>query len=297
MRTRYPSAVELNPQEIAELAEFFARRFPERDAPSSFASELRLSLGNALTWQELVEAAHARGRLRALARAAVQRRPDDPNLRELERTLVVPKSSGRAWIVGLGLAAVIGAGLLMKLGDSSAPGGSDPPAPSATPSATPRPQPTAPATPNEPPPGAQSAAETPVAPPAVPANVPAAVPATVPPAEPAGVPSPEPKVEAAAEAPAVPGKTIEGRCGGPAGERVGYWYAGKRPPGAQGELITLSTGANVRTDYPRRDNRWRYNFPAVCSLEAGDKVRLSAAPIRVDGGDYWVPLHAGDLSR
>lgn len=281
MRTRYPSAVELNPQEIAELAEFFARRFPERDAPSSFASELRLSLGNALTWQELVEAAHARGRLRALAKAAVQRRPDDPNLRELERTLVVPKSSGRAWIVGLGIAAVIGVGLLMKLGGSAAPGGSDPPAPSATPSTPPAepPQLAAPVTPAETPPVVASPAEAP--------------PVAAPPAPPAT----EPQVEAAAQAPSVPGQTIEGRCGGPAGERVGYWYAGKRPPGAQGELITLSTGANVRTDYPRRDNRWRYNFPAVCSLEAGDKLRLTAAPIRVDGGDYWVPLHAGDLNR
>lgn len=87
-------------------------------------------------------------------------------------------------------------------------------------------------------------------------------------------------------------RPVEGRCAGMAGEVVGYWYAGEQAPGA---MATLERMVNVRADYPSRDNGWDARAHIRCVLHPGDRVRVSEAPVRVDGGRYWVPLVAGDL--
>ena len=119
-----------------------------------------------------------------------------------------------------------------------------------------------------------------------------------PPVEEAAVPSKDAEVPGEEPAPAAEGTaTVEGRCGGTGGDLVGYWYAGFPFEASQGEDYTVKYGANVREDYPRKANGWTVKTPLVCALRAGDVVHLSEAPILVDGGKYWVPLHAGDLKE
>lgn len=88
-----------------------------------------------------------------------------------------------------------------------------------------------------------------------------------------------------------------GRCTRPDGGRVGYWYAGRKPPGAPGDRVTLDGAVNVRLDYPDTHNGFDTGAHIECVLQPGDVVRLSAEPIPVAGGAWWVPLATGDLER
>lgn len=88
----------------------------------------------------------------------------------------------------------------------------------------------------------------------------------------------------------------DGRCTyDQVGDFVGYWYAGKKVPGAIGEVINVEVGANVRSKYPNPKNGFEKRAPVRCILKRGDKVKLTAAPILVSGDHYWVPLHHGDI--
>ncbi len=86
-----------------------------------------------------------------------------------------------------------------------------------------------------------------------------------------------------------------GRCTREDGGLVGYWYAGSTPPGLAGEVVSIDKMVNVRIDYPDRHNDFDSRSHIECLLNAGDRVRLSAAPIAVPGGRYWIPLQTGDL--
>lgn len=79
------------------------------------------------------------------------------------------------------------------------------------------------------------------------------------------------------------------------GQFIGYWYAGKEIPGAQGDLIDVPISVNVRKDYPNGKNGFNKTAPVRCILRRGDKVKLTAAAIEVGRSHYWVPLYHGDL--
>ena len=86
-----------------------------------------------------------------------------------------------------------------------------------------------------------------------------------------------------------------GRCTTAEGGIVGYWYAGAESPGKLGEIITMRSWANVRADMPGPHNRYNARAEERCALIEGDRVRLTAEPIQIAGGAYWVPLRSGDL--
>jgi hypothetical protein len=79
------------------------------------------------------------------------------------------------------------------------------------------------------------------------------------------------------------------------GQFIGYWYAGTKIPGAQGDLVDVAISVNVRKDYPNGKNGFNKQAPVRCILRRGDKVKLTAAAIGVGRGHYWVPLYHGDL--
>lgn len=76
--------------------------------------------------------------------------------------------------------------------------------------------------------------------------------------------------------------------------QVGWWYAGEKSPGKAGDIITLASSVNVRTDYPRKENRYSMRGKVLCSPQAGTRQRLSANPVDVGGGNWWVPVWGGD---
>jgi hypothetical protein len=87
----------------------------------------------------------------------------------------------------------------------------------------------------------------------------------------------------------------EGRCTVEGGGVVGYWYAGRTAPAAAGELLVMPNSVNVRADYPDKHNGFDARTALRCTLAEGDRIRLTADPIAVPGGAFWVPLHSGDL--
>jgi len=79
------------------------------------------------------------------------------------------------------------------------------------------------------------------------------------------------------------------------GQFIGYWYAGKEMPGAQGDLVDVGISVNVRKDYPNGRNGFNKQAPVRCILRRGDKVKLTAAGMEVGRSHYCVPLYHGDL--
>ena len=88
-----------------------------------------------------------------------------------------------------------------------------------------------------------------------------------------------------------------GRCGGPEGSRVGYFYANDGIAAVPGETYTMEGDVNVRADYPNKSNQWSVSSPISCVLVKGDQIVLTEPVFEVDGGKYWVPLFAGDLQQ
>ena len=97
----------------------------------------------------------------------------------------------------------------------------------------------------------------------------------------------------AAAAGAPRGRLPVGCTGAPAGEVVGYWYAGTKDPGPQGGSLTLDRDARVRADYPRAENHHNAATPERCVLARGTRFSLTAAPIEVSRGHWWVPVVGG----
>jgi hypothetical protein len=327
----------------AELAAFFARRFP------SAADRGRICRAAGLTdpggddagvaWTTILAAAGRTASLARLADAAVATAPNDRNLQDMRVLLTrspAPRPTAR-W-VGMGAIAVVGVGLsawaVWPRGDAPAPVARTTPAAQGAPAATPTP-------------GAAAAAVAPTATAATtPATTPAITPATAPgttqattptasatapaarasaapapaAAPPGGAPPAAPSPSAASSAQAAPvpsagksapatpvaarsapapsstgtGRPIPTNCRGPAGERVGYWYAGTTAPWAKGADIVLPSAVNIRADYPHDTNHFAKNGQVLCSVSAGTRQHLTEAPIPV-AGHFWVPVYGGDL--
>ena len=307
--------MEFSEQEIRDLARFFAKRFPSFEQRTHIAGmaglggSAQLSGEPEAAWSDLVRTAVQGGRMLHLARSAARQRPSDSNLKSLVDTIEAGRSVRLGGLrLGLGaLAIILLAGLVWGLSRTSLHEQGEPPvaAPPALASAqpAPAPQPAAggpllsdtpptasappltgsPATPDDPPPAAYDASAPEATNPAPP------LPGDAPVAAPTGPPVPPPE-------PATP-PLVEGRCGGPQGELLGYWYAGSDADWAPAAVHTISGGANVRASYPSRENNWNARARVVCGLRNGDQVRISQPPVWVVGGAWWVPFHAGDLQE
>lgn len=368
--------MELDRTELNNLANFFARRFPQADERQRLTAHARFlyaETGNAdpvEAWSRLLTEASQRRVLPALAWAAIQARQKDKNLQEVATVLGArPPVDGLGWGSPLVVNAVAGAFLvgLALIGfvalrserqaeatplldpglaaaaeapadapppveapvlDAGTPVAPPPSTSTGTASFTAVAAPAAPAEAPAPPAAEPVKAAPPVAKaePAPPAETPKAAPAKVeapaaaPPKAEAPKAAPVAKVEAPppakaapakvaavakVEAPAVsggpfpkvaPAATPAGRCKTKEGGFVGYWYAGEANPGRVGQIVTMDRSANVRETYPHKDNGYDFSSSLRCSLVPGDKVRISGAPIAVDGGSYWVPLLATDFN-
>ena len=265
--------MKLDSEELEGLAAVLERRFP----PGNPRQELLREAGvdDADAWSAIVHDAAESGALERLVAVASRMRPDDENLQALSDALGggVP----RAAFVAAGAVLVllgVGAGAWYTSADDKISAIADE-APSEA-----APEPSAPV--DEPvkrikAPGefaAPNLSPSLVPPFAKKANAPEAGTAEQPPAEP---------------------DVVDGRCGGERGQRVGYWYAGFPFEARKGDSYTIKHGANVRKAHPSAENGWTSDAPIVCTLNSGDTVLLSADPLLIEGGKYWVPLNAGDL--
>ena len=275
----------------AEVAVFLDRRFPTAQDRAALARLAGLR-GTHADWLQVLEEAAIQNRLARLVRAAAGLRPDDANLLAMAEWCEQQHRSAQVALVrtwaprGLLAAGVGAAALALSWSVNPAPQGvaaadalaqashAEPAAdasnvapqvpatepPSAVASARPLPTEM----------GSQPVPETPVAP------APTAAPPT------------------AAQAAVVDPDRPRGRCRS-SDRIVGYWYAGRSAPGAQGEVLTMDYAVRVRLDYPDAHNQFNARAPVTCHLIPGDRVRLTDAPIHVPGDAYWVPLTDGDL--
>ena len=279
--------MQLDSTELSDLAGFFARRFPGEGQRAAFASRLGLSAQDvgdtppSVAWRAVLDALQEEDRLPDLARLASREGGDDENLQAVCRVLAGERrsmfASARARGLGIGAAALAAAlviSVVVFSGADVAPTAHASALTDASPLTAPAPAPEATAV-GEPSP-TQAAAQAPV--PSASVSPPAATPAPV-----------------RAAAPEMDPAHADGRCTTREGGVVGYWYAGRTSPGAQGATITVAQAVRVRSDYPDVHNQFNARAPIRCFLTPGDTVRLSAAPIHVPGDAWWVPLHSGDL--
>lgn len=282
MTAGYRFPVNLDPEELAGLAAVLSRRFATDTERSGLLEAA--GLGGPGDWPALVLRAQQEGQLSRLVDAAARARPDDENLRALAQTLgptPVPRSAfvaagGVLILLGVAAAAWYGSAddKINRIVEQKSP---PPAAPLQTVAKGPSLR--------------NPAANPPHMRPATPTDTPA-------PSEPVEVPEPQPAESQPPEpAELVEASRVEGRCGGPRGTLLGYWYAGFPFEASQGQDYTIKNGAFVREDLPRKENHWSSKAPVVCSLEAGDVVHLSESPVLIEGGKYWVPLLAGDLKE
>ena len=310
--------MELDEREIADLAKFFAKRFPsfeERAAlaeSAGLAAEVQLTGDAGAAWADVGREAARRRRLVARVERALQRRPDDANLVDMLRVF----SSGKRWRSRrLGLLLVFAALPLLLLGgwlalapSSPLPGEEEQGALPAAGSSSESDEASAalaeglPGREGE---GSQSAAPSDEAQAERTQDEPTEEEGLVAEAEPgegsvpseATAPAPEsrrtpPPTSAVTEA--ARGERPRG-CTGDQGQVLGYWYAGEQRPGAVGDVHVVDGGVNVRLRYPCTENGWNARDTLVCSLGHGQRVRISREPIHVNGGAWWVPLSGGDL--
>ena len=292
--------MDFSEREIADLAAFFAKRFPSYEQRAALCEAAGLAgdaqlTGDALTvWTDVVRVAVERKRLNDLVERAMQQRPDDENLREMAAVV----SSGRRWrsrrwglLIGVPL---VGAGLLLVW----SPWSGDAPTPSEpagdgiamADAEAPAPEPAPPADVAEPSPEANVGEGLPTRYGSRADESPAPEPEPAPePAPPADEPEPTP---VAKPTPKPAGAPL--RCEGPDGEIVGYWYAGEDAP-AKGSTHTVDGGMNVRVDYPDVHNDFDARSALVCTLGHGWQLRIGHEPLAVPGGAYWVPLSPDDI--
>ena len=267
--------MDLSADELEELGRFFEKRFPDADEREQLLAEA--GVDDKGTWSATVFAAADAGTLGELAKAAVERRPKDENLAELVTTLGADSVlTVRAMVIAAAALGLIALGAAAWYGVADDKIDAKPEDPRLPKVVAQEPEP--------------EVAPVEVAPEDPPEPAPRAVDTEVEPeAEPALEPEPQP------DEPVVPLDGGDGRCSGPAGALVGYWYAGHPFEPVAGDEYELKFGKFVRSEYPHRDNGWRADAEVRCTLLANDRVRISADPILVDGGKYWVPLAVGDL--
>jgi hypothetical protein len=274
--------MQLEQRELEELAAFFAKRFGDLAAREELAARAAVEVDAGQGWSAILSAASEQGKMGALAAAAVDRRPDDDNLRELAGTLKDEGVSTRVMAVA---AAVL---LLLGLGGAAWYGSADNHLEKLHPGDEGLAQQIPPV------PAIVEPVEPVIEDLALPVEAAEAVESTAL-VEPTVVDDAEVLAVPVDEVPAPAPPATGGRCAAAEGELVGFWYAGHPFEVGQGEVYTLKHGKYVRAGYPARDNDWDHQQAVRCALQAGDRVRLSHAPVLVDGGKYWVPLHGGDL--
>ncbi len=275
--------MQLQPEDLEELADFFAKRFPstsDREAlVRSTGLDTVLPSEPLPAWLVLLATAQQKDRMGVLIQAAAGLRPDDDSLSDVAEAFSEQKKLpiGKA-LISLAVLFALGLGAWGWFATSERHINERVPATPSTVDLKP---------------------EKPLLPrPLIkPDLVPEVAPQPIPEAPLVeAVPETPPEVFPTDETPpATDGEWVEGRCGGPAHRLVGYWYAGTPFEPVQGEEYQLKNAKNVRADYPRRENGWDAREPVTCILKQGDTVTLSHAPVLVDGGKYWVPLYSGDL--
>jgi hypothetical protein len=309
----------------AELASFFARRFPTAALRARVAGHAGLPAADlpadaTAAWRALVDRAVDRGRLDALLDAARAAAPGDANLEELRRLLVpAPRAKGSAvTLVNLVLVlAVTVAGVAIGIvvpgmwrAEEASSEETNPPVKAEEPPAAERAA-TEQTGPDDagavPAAGNETLGATPPAtdPPAEAAGLPPDAPTPAPPvARPVPPPRPEPVVEgeAAVRPPAAAASRGGGEAGGDVpfgcnvlGDRVGWWFQPGSAPGEQGDTITLPSSLNVRLDFPRAENGYSRGADVVCRLRGGTRYTLSQAPVRGGPSGWWVPVTRSDL--
>ncbi|MEC7946689.1 MAG: effector-associated domain EAD1-containing protein [Myxococcota bacterium] len=287
----------LDTEDLHQLAAFFAKRFPTPSDRRTLAHEAGVRpdrdpmASPEDAWLALLGNADDQGRTRLLAHAIARRAPADGNLvgvcqvltgsqtpgiiPMVDRPFVVPALAASA-VALLGLAAYVGVGhrdaaTAASVSDVQVAASRAVVAPPAAAPALVAVEDPTPARPADRPWMAGN-----------PLDAATGTSADAPPkAKPAQVP-PEPA-------------HFNGRCTVEGGGIVGYWYAGRTAPAAAGETLVMPNSVNVRADYPDKHNRFDARTALRCTLSVGDKVRLTAEPIAVPGGAFWVPLHSGDL--
>ena len=310
--------MDLDRNNAADLAQFFAKRFPHPHERKQLVDEARMvfrepaSNDTAAAWGTLLTRAQEQKAVRRLADAASAQDPDDENLQAVCAILAgrpwppVAHPQRTAFIGGSAVAVVLGiaaaaALALMPFGEDEAPGVETAglqaePAPAFT-SAVPRasappraPTPRAEATPAPP----TAASPPPVAAPKAPVHPPASAGSAE-----GSKPAPEQRKVAAAAPTASAAGTDRphhtGRCTTDEGGLVGYWYAGSEKPGEKGDIITVDRTAFVRADYPDSHNQYNARAAVRCSVLEGDKLLLQEAPVAVPGDAYWIPVYSGTI--
>ncbi|MFT5583682.1 MAG: hypothetical protein ACI9VR_001262 [Cognaticolwellia sp.] len=278
--------MQLQPEDLEELADFFAKRFPspaDREAlVRSTGLDTVLPSEPLPAWLVLLATAQQSDRMGVLIQAAAGLRPEDDSLSDVAEAFSAQKKLpiGKA-LISLVVLFALGLGAWGWFATSEKHINQRVP---ATPSTVDL-KPEKPLLPRP--------LSNPAVIPELPAQpIPDPAVALVGPVELVDPPAIVPIDDTPPE---TDGEWIEGRCGGPAGRLVGYWYAGAPFEPGQGERYALKNSKNVRADYPRRENGWDAREPVTCVLKQGDSVDLTHAPILVDGGKYWVPLYSGDL--
>ncbi len=271
--------MKLADEEITELAAFCARRFPGQTEQAQLTAAAHVAYlpdpDPVLAWTDILRSAQAAGALPLLARALARSAPADRNLQEACAVLVAGSPRPSRWgavAAGMTVLLALGLGLGWWWGEATAP------RVAAT---------SAPVTPTV---AAIAAAPAPAsASPTVSGTPPAA-----PSASPLAAPPPAAASAVAAPTAAITTPSASAPCASLGGPIVGYWYAGARAPGAQGDVITLDRDARVRADYPRAENGHNARAAERCVLSRGMRVRLNHAPIDASTGHYWVPYGPAD---
>jgi len=288
--------------EITELAGFFAKRFPKAADLRAIAADAGLAPGRdpmasaADAWPALLHAADRGGRMRLLAHAAARRGPDDANLMSVCQVITGTRSPGRAriWDHPRSRPALAGAAVAVLAASALVAFRSPGAAPTAAPSLIDAPV-------AEPTVAAAPAADTPtdglvaIEAPSTATGGPKPWKAGNPLDAVRTVPATPPEAAPARAAVAPDPANHRGRCTLEGGGIVGYWYAGRSAPAAAGDTLVMPNSVNVRRDYPDTHNGFDARTALRCTLAEGDRIRLTADPIPVPGGAFWVPLHSGDL--
>lgn len=318
--------MELSDRELEQMARFFSKRFPSFEQRVSLASQIGL-VGTAQVsgdpyraWKDLLRLASQAGRLPALTTAAARRRPEDPGLFDLVGSINQGSRARPGWsglsipvLAGCAAALVLFGFLLGRFSKDcdeqpSAPAWLEAPQEPIRVESQENPilmEERTPLTgsanaPREPESRAQGTGrargETP---------------------SPGGLTASNVRKSSAESKPrviregdlawlsqissgeeldsSVRDGTASGRCGGPGGQLLGWWYSPYRAPTAVGELYTVRGPQNVREGNPTPRNRYKVSGKQRCTLKKGDRVLLRAKPVRIPGYGYWVPFYAGDL--
>jgi len=296
--------MEFSQEEIEELSEFFAKRFPESYSRIRIANEAGVlhveteSLSAEEGWAKLLRNTQESGGLARLAVSADKLVPDDELLHEVSAIIAGYRSSSaprmtrqgsnkRVRLGAMGAGGLVGC-MVLALVAWNIRGTSDETQVQVTVNDATIAQEldaVALAAPLENEPTVVASEDKDLAPVASEPVVEKAEPV-----EPV-----KKSVVATAEQPKIRRANDNGRCTLSEGGLVGYWYAGSSVSAAVGDSITMEHAVNVRIDYPDKHNSFDKRTPIRCTLYSGDLVKLSQEPLLVPGDRYWVPLHSGDL--